>query len=119
MRTVRLEREEFVGTVQANRDRHRGVFEEALEGYRSRLLHELEQRIKDLKRGRRVDVYIRLTEPEDHTEDYDRILTMAKMSVDSVVELTQDDFAMYVMAQWHWRRDFDATTSHYLGAWGR
>lgn len=115
MRTVRLDRDEFAATVQANRDHHRCIFEEALEGYRKRLMQELEHRVRDLKGGRRVDVYIRLPEPEDHTEDYDRILTMARMSVDDVIELTQDDFAMYVMDQWHWRRDFDATTGHYLG----
>lgn len=116
MQTVRINRDEFVATVQANRDQHRSTFHRALEGYRSALLGELERRIRDLRRGRRIDVYIRLPEPQDHTEDYDRVLTMARMSVDDVVELRQEDFGMYVMDQWHWRRDFDDTARYYGGA---
>ena len=45
-------------------------------------------------RGCAIDQYMRLPEPEDHTDDYERILRMAQMSVDDVIELSADDFAM-------------------------
>jgi hypothetical protein len=73
----------------------------------------LEGRIRDLKRGRHIDQYLRLPEPEDHTDDYDRVLAMAEMSVDEEIELNADDFAMYVMDQWHWKQSFTETTSYY------
>lgn len=92
------------------RKNHRSVFEEALEGYRNRLTAELERRVRDLRKGRRIDQYIGLPEPEDHTDDYDRILTMAEMSVAGTVDLTEDEFAMYVMDQWHWKQSFSAST---------
>ena len=114
MRTVRIDRDEFVATVTKNRGVHRATFEQALDGYRARLITELEGRVRDLRRGRKVDVHIGLPEPEDHTEDYDRILTMAAMSVEDVLELTQDDFAMYVMDQWHWKNAFTQTACRYL-----
>lgn len=41
------------------------------------------------------------------------MLTMARMSVDDVLELTQEDFAMYVMVQWHWKGAFTETVSWY------
>ena len=105
MRTVRLNRDEVVASVQENRDSHRSVFEEALEGYRDRWIKELERRLHDVRRGREINQYFSLPEPEDHTDDYDRILTMARMSVDDVIELSEDDFAMYVMDQWSWPRE--------------
>ena len=114
MRTVKVNQAEFIETLRANRSQHRAVFETALEGYGSRLLRELEHRVHDLRRGRAVDVHIALPEPEDHTEDYDRILAMASMSVEKVIELTQEDFAMYVMDQWHWKRAFTVSTERYL-----
>lgn len=115
MRTVRIEKSEFIDKVSRNRDQHREVFEKALEGYRSRMELELRRRLHDLRRGRSVDQWIRLPEPEDHTDDYERVLTMATMSVDDIIELAADDFAMYVMDQWHWKQSFTETTDRYLG----
>ena len=119
MQQVTVDKTEFVERVQKNRGRHRTVFERALDGYRARMVAELERRIEDLRRGRRVDQYIGLPEPEDHTADYDRVLTMAEMSIHDTVELSQDEFAMYVMDQWRWKQDFTETTARYLGRHGR
>lgn len=113
MRTVTVHREEFLNRLRINRDNHRAVFEDALEGYRNRLTAELERRVRDLKRGRKVDQYIGLPEPEDHTDDYDRIIAMAEMSISDRVELSQDEFAMYVMDQWRWRQSFSDSTELY------
>lgn len=113
MRTVRLNRDALVATVQENRDSHRSVFEEALEGHRERWIKELEPRLHDVRRGREINQYFSLPEPEDHTDDYDRILTMARMSVDDVIELSEDEFGMYVMDQWSWKSNFTRTTTMY------
>ena len=113
MRNVTVNRDEFLVEVTANREAHREVFEEALEGFHRRLKAELDRRVRDLKAGRHINQYLGLPEPEDHTDDYDRILTMARMSVDDVLELTQEDFAMYVMDQWHWKGAFTETVSWY------
>ena len=114
MHRVTVEKTEFIEKVRDNRDRHREVFERALAGYRERMTAELERRIHDLRRGRRVEQYIALPEPEDHTGDYDRVLTMAEMSIHDTVELSEDEFAMYVMDQWRWKQDFTETTARYL-----
>lgn len=114
MKVVTVDRDDFLQKVRANRAGHRQVFEAALSGYRDRLTRELERRIYDLKRGRRVDQYIGLPEPEDHTEDYDRVITMAEMSVLEVVELSEDEFAMYVMDQWRWKQSFSETSARYV-----
>ena len=39
---------------------------------------------------------------------------MAEMSVHDTIELTEDEFAMYVMDQWRWKQDFSETTARYL-----
>ena len=114
MRNVTVDRDDFLVEVIANREAHREVFEEALEGYHNRLKAELERRVRDLKAGRRIDQYIGLPEPEDHTDDYDRVITMAQMSVDDTLSLSEDEFAMYVMDQWRWKQGFAETTLRYL-----
>ena len=114
MRTVRVDRDEFLVKVKANRERHRTVFDGALAGYSTRLTRELERRIHDLRRGRRIDQYIGLPEPEDHTDDYDRVITMAEMSVSDVLDLTEDEFGMYIMDQWQWKQSFSETADRYM-----
>lgn len=113
MRNVEVDRDEFIARVSENRDNHRGVFEEALDGFHESLMAELERRVHDLKRGRVIDQYIGLPVPEDHTDDYDRILTMAEMSIDDTITLTEDEFAMYVMDQWRWKDAFNDSTLIY------
>ena len=114
MRTVTVDRDRFIELVTQNRNSHRAVFELALEGYRNRLTAELERRVRDLRRGRHVDQYIGLPEPEDHTGDYDRILAMAEMSIEDTLQLGDDEFAMYVMDQWRWKQSFSDSTKAYL-----
>lgn len=114
MRTVTVNKEDFLTRVRENRDNHRAVFEEALEGYRKRLMLELEHRVCDVKRGRVINQYIGLPEPEDHTDDYDRILTMVEMSIDGTVDLSENEFAMYVMDQWDWKQSFTESTYRYV-----
>lgn len=116
MQRVTVDKSEFIERVRANRERHRSVFEKALTGYRGRMVAELERRIHDLSRRRRVEQYLGLPEPEDHSADYDRVLTMAEMSVHATIELSEDEFAMYVMDQWRWKQDFSETTARYLRA---
>jgi hypothetical protein len=113
MRTVNIRKDEFIDKVSANRATHRAAFEKALEGYQKILVRELEGRIADVKAGRQIEHYIRLPEPADHTDDYDRILAMAEMSVDEVIELDADDFARFVMDQWDWKQNFAETAAYY------
>jgi hypothetical protein len=113
MRTVTVDRHELIARVRANRDAHRAVFEHALDGYRQRLIDELERRVRDLRKGRWVKQHIGLPEPEDHTDDYDRVLAMAEMSVDDTLELDESEFAMYVMDQWRWKQSFTDSTDLY------
>ena len=99
--------------VVANRATHRAEFEKALVGYRLRLMAELEIRIEDLRAGRAVDQYIRIPVPEDHTGDYDQIITMLEMSEDPVVVIDYRTFRQYVMDEWDWKAGFTATNSTY------
>jgi hypothetical protein len=113
METVRVTRDDFISKVENNKAGHRATFESALDGYRDRAIHELERRVRHVREGRAFDLSFRLPEPEDHTADYDRVLEMARMSVDDVVELTESEFAQYVLDQWHWKANFAATTRAY------
>lgn len=113
MKTVRIGRAAFIDKVTANRDAHRELFEAAFDGYRKFLVDELTKRLDEALAGKKVDRYIRLEEPEDHTADYDRLLMMAEMSVDDVLEMTQQEFGWYLLDQWAWKDQFIQTAGTY------
>lgn len=51
---------------------------------------------------------------QDHTAAYDRVITMAEMSIDDIIQRSEDEFAMYVMSQGRWKQDFADSTLCYL-----
>lgn len=113
MSAVRVKKEELLQTLRENRKEHRETFLEALEGYRAAALKALTARIEDAKTTKRVSLHFKLIEPQDQTREYDRIIKMLEMSVDERVELTQREFANYVMDDWEWTQQFLTSNSAY------
>jgi adenylate kinase family enzyme len=113
MGVVKVRKDDLLSTVIRNRDKHRAIFEAAVEGFRGKAIELLEQRLTDAKAGRRINVFINLPTPVDQTREYNRIIKMLEMSVDTEIELTQSEFTMYVMDDWSWKKQFSATNSMY------
>lgn len=111
--TVVVQKDKLVETLTANRDAHRAIFEEALEGYKTRSVELLEEHIERIKKGKVERIVVSLPVPEDHTDDYDRALTSLEWSIFDEVELTMREFDQYVRDNWSWKGEFTATTSLY------
>ena len=116
MQTITVNKQELLDRLHENRDKHRQVFEVALEEYRKEALSRLEYRVEALKTGKFPDLYIGLQAPSDHTRDYDRVIKMVEMHQDATFQLTEADFSSYVMDDWDWKRQWVTTTSHYAAA---
>lgn len=116
MQSTRIQKEKLREIVQRNRDAHRGEFEKALGEYKKAVIHYLEKQIKSAEKGRLVDNYISIPQPQDHTVDYDQVLEMLDLSVDDTITLTYRDFSQYVRDDWGWKGEF-AQTSETLSAY--
>lgn len=110
---VVVPKEKLVETLTANRDAHRAIFDEALEGYKTRSVELLEEHIERIKKGKVERIVVSLPVPEDHTDDYDRALTSLEWSIFDEVELSMREFDQYVRDNWAWKGEFTATTSMY------
>lgn len=113
MRTVTVNRDELLDRVRENRDKHRSVFEAAMDGYRKAAIEELDRAISDARSGRKIMRHLSLIEPVDKTKDYDRVIDMLEMSTDEEITLEQNEFACYVRDEWAWRDQFLAANSSY------
>ena len=110
---VRVPRVQLLKALRENRDKHRAVFEEAMEGYRTQAIKILEEHIERIKANKPEQVRITLPMPEDHTDDYDRVIQMIEWSLDAEVWLDGHEFDQYVRDEWGWKAAFLATASTY------
>lgn len=113
MNKVTVEKAALAAAIQENRAKHRAIFLEAVEGYRSAQMREMEKGITRLKAGKSLDGFRYLPVPQDHTRDYDRVLRMLEMHAQPTIDVSQEDFAKYVMDDWQWRREFLNTSANY------
>jgi hypothetical protein len=110
---ITVKKSELLEALRENKDRHRKIFDEAQKNFRQRIIEELDQRLTDAQEGRKINLSFNFPEPEDHTKDYDRVIRMVEMSQDDTLDITQPDFAQYVMDDWDWRRAWVANTLSY------
>lgn len=104
--TVRVKKEEVEKKVKENRDEHRKIFEEAFDGWKAKYVEWLEVTLAQAREGKELGSRFALTRPEDHTRDYDQVLTMLAMSQDAELELSAHEFANYIMDEWGWQHSF-------------
>lgn len=112
---VTVKRAQVLAVLQDNLKTHRAIFLQAQEGYRRTVIAQLEKSLADARENRRIEQFVRLAEPIDHTHDYERTIKMLEMSVSDEVKLSEAEFACYVMDDWSWKKQF-LTTSMAYGA---
>lgn len=113
MDAVRVNKDELLSRIKANREVHRATFEEALEGWRKRVVHELDRAVADAKANRQYRTTFDLPQPRDYTGHYDEVIGMLEMHVDDTVDLDQREFRQYINDDWGWKQDFLITNSRY------
>lgn len=59
--------------------------------------------------------YWPLKYPENHLDDYERIINMLEMTIANKVELSMQDFDCYTRNNWSWKKDFVASNIGYVG----
>jgi hypothetical protein len=121
MRSVKVRKDELLQLVQKNREKHIAEYQDAVKDYKTLAIQkvqdsmeQLQRRIGELKEGEVIHlghIVFNLKVPENHSKDYDQVIKMLQMSVDAVLEMQSDEFAMYAMDDWEWKNEFYATAT--------
>lgn len=111
--TTLIEKKELLKIINENKDKHREVFLEAIDGYRTEAIKRLERMIEKIKKGKTIDQFLRLPVPTDNTPEYKRVIKMIELDNRDEIMLTEEEFAQYVMDDWSWKREWIATASNY------
>lgn len=117
MQQVTVKVADLLEKIKANRETHRADFEAALEGFKIRAVEELERRLADVKAGNKVAVYVNLPLPEDHTDEYDTLISMFQMEVNDTVVIEQQEYSWYVLNNWDWMQRWTTSNASYTQAY--
>jgi hypothetical protein len=113
LQEITVRKADLLDALRKNREQHRAIFEEAIEGYRKKVIERLEEMVDLAKRNKKIDTHLGLVQPEDHTDEYDLAIQMLEMEVGDEIVLSAQEFNQYVRNQWGWQGRFLASNSHY------
>lgn len=115
MRKVTVKQNELLVIIRENRDTHKADYEDAYAGYLETCKELLEELLEDFNEGERDTVQWTEFPPQSQVKDYDRVIRMLELSVDSEIELSADEFANFVQDDWAWKDQWTLSNSAYIG----
>lgn len=113
MKQVIVQKADVIERLAANRERHRRLYEAAMDRYAQAAVAQLDAWAQEFRTGGTPRVALDLPLPVDHTEDYDVALDMLGMAVGEVVDIDIETFRSYMRDDWPWRGRFQQTTDFY------
>lgn len=117
---VTVTKQALLNQLHANREQHAKDYSAAVIAYNQQVIDHLQINLKRAESGNKdkitpFELEWALEKPRHYLEDYDRVISMLTMSVDSTVTLTQQEFNQYVRDNWQWQLSFTNSTKSYLG----
>ena len=113
MQAVLISKEKLLAKMKENRELHRKQFEEALDGWKTRVTVELERAYVNAQKGLKYETFFNLPRPDDHTEDYDAVIDQVEWNEEEQIELDLHSFNQFIRDDWGWKKDFLATNAFY------
>lgn len=107
-----MKRDALLAILRENRTKHRELYEKAYAVFGQKAIENIESMLQRAKSGE-IRLHVNLTEPQDHTEDYDRAIMMLEHELRDVIELSQGEYAQLVQDQWGWQQRFTETNAGY------
>lgn len=106
MDEVEIKKDQLISVLKKNRDEHKRLYDEAVEGYKEAILKKVGEAYRDLKSGKLISMNeYSLPVPPSHVAEYEDALEMLELSVYDTVTLTKREFRQYVQDKWDWSHD--------------
>lgn len=116
MTEVTVSKTALLEILRKNREEHLKIFEESFSKFKERLaavLESLLQRVSEGKIPGYLDEIAKVTEPENHTREYDRAIKMLEMEIAENVTISARQFASLVEDEWDWSARWAHSNVHY------
>lgn len=113
MNSMKVGKDRLRAIVNTNRAKHYTLFLEAQKVYKDLVIKELDQMLADARAGSNIRRRVNLRAPENHVNDYDRLMGLFDLSEDLSVELTIAEYDCYVNDNWSWAKVANTLNTNY------
>lgn len=117
MNEVTVQKTELLSVILKNKEEHLKEYKAMMIEFKKSLLLNLQDLI-EINSTREKGFLKRITEsePENHEEDYNKIISMLQMSINDEIVLDNREYDKYVLNNWSWKESFEfSKTSYYKG----
>lgn len=110
---VKVDKTKLLSTLEANKAKHVAEYSDAVDVYRKDAEKALRKRASEVRDGETLSLSIDLPQPQTFGAEYDRAIAMVEWSEDEFITLDDSDFRAFVLDEWQWGRQFQASTQAY------
>jgi hypothetical protein len=116
MKEVTVKKEALLLKLKENRITHEKEYDEMMKNYHNKVISGLETLLsKAMLNAKNPVTHLDLPQPKSYLSEYDLIISMIEMSMDSNFTLTQTEYKNYVLNEWNWSGQFDMLKTTYSG----
>jgi hypothetical protein len=117
-KSVNVKRTELLKKLKSNLAEHEQDHQEALVGYKIKLMKDLQATLKKVKAAEYEDLSkyssLRFDQPPvSYSNEYREVIAMMEMSVDEHINLDSTSFKSYILNQWSWSNLVNSTNTLY------
>ncbi len=116
MRDVKVNKDELLGIVRANKEKHIKEYLEAVEDFKKAAINIAEHNLKLAQTAdtEQISKFKQLpSKPVSYEDSYSRAIRMLELSVESVIEVEEQIFNQLVLDEWQWKHNFAVTSALY------
>ena len=123
MKSVKVNKNELLGVVRANKEKHVAEYNEAMEDYKEIVIKIAEKNVKIAQKNRlkakagNISGFDRLeslpTQPVSYETEYNRAIRMLEMSVEVEMEIESAVFNQLALDEWGWKNSFNINATTY------
>ena len=117
MEKVKVQKRNLIEALRTNKDLHQREYDEALIGFRLAAEKELKLKLKELKAGKKDNIYISLQKPVSYVKQYNDVIGMLEISSEEEVSITMEEYLKYYKNEWEWKQTWQLSNAFYSQAY--
>lgn len=115
---VKVDKKELLDILIKNREEHIKIFHLAVTQYEQEITAYLHLQLELVREHKWIKHRIDLPVPENHADDYDRVISMLGRHVGDTIVIPEGTYRNYVDNEWSWSQAFLINSTSYAEAAG-
>lgn len=110
---VTVNKEDLLAKLIENMKAHAEAHAEAMAEYEKVMIREAQKLLRRVRKKDFSKLALNLPCPISYERDYNRVIKMLEMSVETQIKISGEQFRQYVLDEWAWKEKVAATNSFY------